>query len=319
LEDLKRKIKLRFLKYQKVRDTVRWAKTTSFEAFKGVPVYDILVFVINEAKKDDIIVRANAIAYSFFLALFPSLIFLITILPYVTFVDLTELLFDFMQQFIPQTAENFLFQTMEDLLTIPREGLLSLGALLAIFFSSNGMLALMDGFEKSYESAFRFRSFWKKRIIALQLTVIFGLGLFISALMIVVSNLFLNYFFNLLEINNYVRFAIYGTKWIIIMLMLYSMIAMIYKYGPATKTKFKFLSPGATVATLGTILASLGFSFFVNSFGTYNKIYGSIGAVIVTMVWIQLISFIILVGFELNTAIAINKNLKSETDVKENT
>jgi len=302
----------KILSFPLVRRFIRFAKTTSFAGFNGIPLFDVLVFIQKEIQRDDIVTRANSVAYSFFLALFPALIFLITILPYVPIDNITENIKMYLDTILPSDAEGFIFNTLEDLTTIPRGGVLSLGVLLALLFSSNGMMELMNGFDKSYEFTFKKRGFIKKRGLALALTALLGLLLITSAVLIVLGNLILGYVFNFFELGSFTRIGFEIIKWIVVIVLIYSVIAFIYRFGPAMKQRFSFFSPGTTLASGFTILSSVAFSFFVNNFGTYNKIYGSIGAIIVLMVWLQIIALILLIGFELNASIAVQRDLKKE-------
>jgi len=317
LNDLK-KIKAirKFLSYPMVRRSIRFAKTTSFAGFSGVPLYDIIVFVVQEVQRDDILTRANSVAYSFFLALFPALIFMITILPFVPVEGIVDNIKIYLDTIMPSDAEGFLFDTLDDLTTIPRGGTLSLGAILALFFSSNGVLELMNGFDKTYSITFKKRGFVKKRLLALSLTVLLGFLLIVSAVLIVLGNLILSYVFDIFEMDRVSRIAFASVKWFAVIILIYSVISAIYRFGPALRRRSSFFSPGTTIAAIFTILISVAFSFFVNNFGTYNKIYGSIGAIIVLMIWLQIIALILLIGFELNAAIAVQRDLKQQREEK---
>ncbi len=295
-----------------VKRILEWAKTSTLPGFGGTPVYEILYFLINESKRDDIKSRSNSAAYSFFMALFPTLLVAIAILPLIPFNDPVQAIQDNLNTIIPASAESFIFGTLKDLLEIQRNSLLSVGIILSIFFSSNGMMSLMRGFDKSYPRLFRKRKWWKTRLIAIMLTALMGILLVISGVLVILGNLILNYVFELLSVDTYSRYAIELLKWLVVGSLIYSIIATIYYVGPAYVTRARYFSPGATMATIASLLTSVGFSFFVNSFGTYNKVYGSISAVIVLMVWLQLNAFILLAGFELNTSIAFNRNLKEE-------
>lgn len=289
-----------------------WSKSSSFPGFEGIPIYDVFVFLINESKQDDIRARSNSAAFSFFLALFPTLLVAIAILPLIPFDNPVEAIQENLNTIIPSSAEVFIFGTLKDLLEIQRNSLLSVGIVLAIFFSSNGMMSLMRGFDKSYAKLFKKRKWWKARLVAIMLTALMGVLLVISGVLVILGNLILNYVFDLLSVDTYSRYAIEMLKWLIVISLVYSIIATVYYVGPAYVKRSRFFSPGATMATVASLLTSVGFSFFVNSFGTYNKIYGSIGAVIVLMLWLQINSFILLTGFELNTSIAVNRDLKDE-------
>ena len=299
--------------YLRSKPLIRWgiikAKTTSFFGLGGVPVYNVILFIIQESINDDLITRARSVAFSFFLSIFPSILILISIGALLPF-DLVPWLQSVLQGVLPETAEDFLFDVIGDLEKLPHSGLLSIGFLLAIYFSSSGINTLMTGFQKSYPGTFKERSWIRQQFVAILLTGVLFILLIGTTLLLLTGNFFIAWLVDRVELGIAPTLLIQFLKWIIIISLFYSIIAMIYKIGPALRKKFKFFSPGATVATVITILITLGFSLYVNNFGTYNKLYGSIGAIIVLMVWLQLICTIILLGFELNASIAVNKDLR---------
>jgi membrane protein len=297
-----------------VRKTIYFAKRTSFAGFSGIPLYNVVLFILKELKRDDLFTRANSVAYSFFLALFPALIVVITFLPYVPIDDLVNNIKAYLDGFLPADAEDFIFGTLDDLTTIPRGGTLSIGAVLALFFSSNGMLELMNGFDKSYHITFKQRGFIRKRILALSLTLLLGFMIVIAGVLIVLGNTIIGYIVDWLEWSEAEKVGILVIKWTAVVVLIYTIISFIYKYGPALRKRSSFFSPGTTLASILTIVVSVGFSFFVNNFNTYNKIYGSISAIIVLMVWFQLLSTILLIGFELNASIAVQRDLRKERE-----
>lgn len=299
--------------YLRSKPLIRWgiikAKTTSFFGLGGVPVYNVILFIIQESINDDLITRARSVAFSFFLSIFPSILILISIGALLPF-DLVPWLQSVLQGVLPETAEDFLFDVIGDLEKLPHSGLLSIGFLLAIYFSSSGINTLMTGFQKSYPGTFKERSWIRQQFVAILLTGVLFILLIGTTILLLTGNFFIAWLVDRVELGIAPTLLIQFLKWIIIISLFYSIIAMIYKIGPALRKKFKFFSPGATVATVITILITLGFSLYVNNFGTYNKLYGSIGAIIVLMVWLQLICTIILLGFELNASIAVNKDLR---------
>jgi membrane protein len=304
--------------YFRSKPRIRWllikAKTTSFFGLGGVPIYNVIRFIVQESINDDIITRARSVAFSFFLSIFPSILILISVSALLPF-DLVPWLQSVLQGVLPETAENFLFDVIGDLEQLPHSGLLSIGFLLAIYFSSSGVNTLMTGFSKSYPSTFKQRSWIRQQFVAIFLTGVLFMLLIVTTILLLTGNFLIAWLVDRVEMGIAPTILIQLLKWIIIISLFYSIIAMIYKIGPALRKKFKFFSPGATVATVITILITLGFSVYVNNFGTYNKLYGSIGAVIVLMVWLQLICTIILLGFELNASIAVNKDLREKRQV----
>lgn len=310
-----------------VTTTIEWTKVRSLPGFSNVPIYDVVVFVYNETKRYDLFTRANSMAYSFFLSLFPSLISLFTLLPYVrryllSFLpdrgaNFDDILQSQIQEVIPGNVGKAIFQFIDDLTTNPRVGLLSFGFILAIIFASNGMISMMRGFEKSYMKVFHKRSGLKKRMIAVLLTFQLGILLIASVVLIILGNLLIGLLAEYVSLDVFSKWALYSVRWIVIVALFYTVISIIYRYGVALNRRSRFLSPGATLATVLSISSSIIFSFYVDNFGRYNELYGGFGTIIVTMIWIQLNSLILLIGFELNASIAINRNLRQEVKVNE--
>jgi membrane protein len=282
-------------------------RSHSFPGFAKIPIWDVLTFLEGELRREDIFTRANSMAYSFFLSLFPSIIFMFTLLPYIPIDHFDEIINRTIRDIMPVNAHAFLFDTIESITSIPRGGLLSIGFVLAFFFASNGMLTLMRGFEKSHEVSFKERNFIKKRLIAIGLTSYVGLAFLLSGTLIVAGNYILSFIFGA---ENEKTFLITMVKWLAVLFLFYSVISVIYRFGPPLRRKFRLASPGANLATIFSILTSVGFSYFVDNFGTQSRVYGSLGALIVMLVWMQMNCFILLAGFELNASIAVNRDLR---------
>ena len=283
--------------------------------FEGVPLYDVVRFFYRQVKTVGLTERASAIAYNFIMAIPPSFLFLFTLIPNLPFIKKKEILKQLsliIKDIIPAEGYNGAIITFIDktFFKTPVFGLLSFGLLLALFFASNAMMGLMRSFNKNYYG-FERRVGLQKRWIAIRLTVlIFGLVLGCLVLLItqgaVLKGLGLKSGFWLLLIA-YLR-------WLVIVVLVFYSIAFIYKYAPSVEKKWRLVSPGTILATLMCIIASLGFSAFVNTFGRYNALYGSIGAIIVLMALIFINSLVLLIGFELNVSI---KTLKSRAEKRE--
>jgi membrane protein len=214
-----------------------------------------------------------------------------------------------LDQFLPKQAHEYLFDIIYNILAIKRQGLLSVGFLLALYFGSSGMKTLMKGFDKAYDSTFRTRSWLNFELTAVALTIVLALMLIISVVLIVLGKQVLGAAFNFLELSEYASQVIKYASYIVVGFLFYLMISIIYKYGPSMKKRTSIFNPGAYLATLVMFLISVLFSYFVDNFGKYNELYGSIGALIVLMIWLQINAVILLIGFELNTSIAVNKDL----------
>lgn len=290
---------------------LNWSRNYSPPGFSNISLYQSLRFVIIEAQKESISTRANSVAFSLFLSIFPAIIFLFTLLPLIPIVqDYTSMLSDQLEGVIPDNAHAYIFDIIHDLTSIKRDGLLSLGAILALIFSSNGMVTLMSGFDKANNDTFKPRPWWITRLIALALTGILTLLFILSFIIVVIQNkivITIQYYF---EIPDFLLFLLLSMNWLIAISLIFTGISIIYRYGPSMHRRIPFFNVGSILATLLSLGTSIVFSYFINNFGKYNEIYGSIGALIVMMVWIQLNSYIILIGFELNASLAIHKTLR---------
>jgi len=317
-----KKVQESVLRWKWLTSVTEWSKYHSLPGFFKVPVYDVTMFVYREAKQQDLFSRANAVAFSFFLSLFPSLMSLFTLLPF-----LRQYVFSFLPDkganfdetlkteihgLMPGNAGDQIILFIEDLITNPRVGLLSFGFILAIYFASNGMLAMMKTFEKSEERSFKKRKPFENRVIAILLTFQLGLLLIASVILIIIGNVIISWVAHYIHLDTFFKWSLDIMRWVVILMLVYTVISLIYRYGAPTLRKFSMFSPGATLATFLSVLSSAAFSFYVDQFSQYNKLYGSFGTIIVTMLWIQINALVLLLGFELNAAIAINRDIRAE-------
>ena len=251
-------------------------------------------------------------AFSFFLALFPAVIFMFTLVPYLPIPNFDEVIRTSIHEVMPENAHEFLFETVDQIRSIPRGGLLSVGFLLAVIFASNGIDSMMSGFEKSYEVSFKARGFFRKRSIALGLTILVGLLFLISATLIIGGSQLLALFFGDPDQGGLSEVLLQLLRWLSILFLYYSIISVLYRFGPPLKKKFGFFSPGTNLATTVSLIVSILLSYALDKFGTQSRIYGPLGALIVMLLWMQVNCFILLIGFELNASIAVNRDLRKE-------
>lgn len=296
---------------------IHWTKTHSLPGLKRIPIYNLVGFIDNELKRDAIVTRANSMAFSFFLAIFPGLIMLISLLPYFPIsMDFFGTLQASIKEIIPGAAGDMIFKTIKDIATIPRSGLLSGGFILSIWFASNGMLSMMSGLEKDYAMTFQQRTVFRKRLISIQLTFLLALVLLASMVLIILGDTILGIVLDFIKLDSLTVFAFSALRWLVVLLLFYTTFSTIYRFGSSTWRPIPFFNPGAMLAMVMSIFTSWGFSFYVDNFGSYNKLYGSIGTLIVLMVWIQLNCMILLIGFELNAGIAVLRDRRRENQVE---
>lgn len=277
--------------------------------FKGIPIAVILKYLWKEIWRDDIVTRANSMAYSFFLSIFPALLVFLALLPRLRIENMVNTFRDGYVRVLPQEMADYIDAIIIEMTETSREGLLSISLLLSLIFASNGVLSMIKGFHKSYEMTYKKQNMFQQRWRALKLTVVLGV-LFLGSLVAIILGrpLFLKAVtFAGVNEDNYIFYNF--LRWSVVFIFYYFCIAIIYRIGPAYKNKEKLFSPGALLATILSLLSSLGFAAYVENFSNYNEIYGSIGAVILILLWLQINSFIILLGYELNASIAINRDL----------
>lgn len=315
LTKLLRKVERFIAKHPLWQSVVEWTRHHSLPGLKRIPIYNLIQFVIKELQKEALMTRANSMAFSFFLAIFPSIIFLITLLPYLPYGDdFFVTLHQSIREMIPGQGGNWVFETIQDLLKNERVNLLSAGFVLAIWFASNGMMSMMDGLKKEFGQVFTKHGFFQARFIAIQLTFLLSMTLFASMVLVIWGNTILNFVFQYIKADWLTKMFVFAFRWIVILLLFYTGISLIYRYGSTLRKRIPFINAGATLATVLSIGASWGFSFYADNFAAYNTIYGSIGTVIAFMLWIQINCFVLLVGFELNAGIAVIRSQREESE-----
>ena len=301
-------------KHPRLQQLVKGLKTFTLPGFEGVPVYDVAKMFGTEIKQDRLGPRASAIAFNFLLALFPAVIFLFSLIPVIPIEGLQENLFSLVEAILPEQAFDLLRSTVEDIISKKRVDLLSSGFVLMIFFATNGVHAMMRAFAK-FNPAFHRRSFFKQYGVSIQLTILLTILLLFSVFLIIGGEFFIREIRMALGLESNVSyFLISSLRWLIIFLVFFLTLSTIYYFGPALEKKWRFISLGSTVATVLSVLASLGFSFYVNNFGQYNKFYGSLGTVTVIMIWVYINALVLLFGFELNHSILLSKYKEKDAE-----
>lgn len=281
----------------------RKAKRISVFGFDGVPIYYVISFFVKGMIRGSVTTRASAVAFSFFVALFPTIIFLFTLLPFIPFENFQQQLLELVKGLIPGNAFEMVEDTLVDIVTRKSGGLLSFGFFAALFFSHNGISSLIDAFNASYHT-FETRSFIAQHLIALLLTFLLPLLVFIGIVLLFFGQMGISLLveFEWLKVN-FTYYLIVISRWIVIVALFFFSIAFLFYLAPAKRTKFRFISTGATMATVFMLISSLGFSYFVNNFGQYNTLYGSIGSLLALMAWIYFNAIGLIVGFDLNASI----------------
>lgn len=298
----------KLLRLKPYANLIEWSKYCILPGFSPLPIYTVAKFFFQEIAKETLVNKASSLAYNFMLAIFPGIIFLFTLIPYIPKnIGFQKQLMDLMALVLPNNAFLAFENTLNEIINIQNGSLLSLGFLLSLFFATNGVHTLMKAFNKS-SLIVETRPWLRQRFIALILTIIMVLSVIICIAAMAIGEVLLNYINKELHLKgNITYYAIQLTRWALLAILYFINISILYRYGPAHAKKWKLFSAGAWLATVLAFLTIWGFSFYINHFSSYNKVYGSIGTLIVVMIWLYLNSLILLIGFELNASIDISK------------
>jgi membrane protein len=287
---------------------IAWTKVCVLPGFSPLPIYTVATFFFKEIGKETLVNKASSLAYNFMLAIFPAIIFLFTLIPYIPKrIGFQEQLMSLLALILPNNAYIAFESTINEIVNIQNGSLLSIGFLLSLFFATNGVHKLMIAFNKS-SLIVETRTWLKQRLVALILTVIIVFSVIICIAAMAISKILLTYIKEELHYTgDLTYYVIQLTSWTLLVVLYFVTVSILYRYGPAHAKKWKFFSAGSWLATFLAFFTIWGFSFYINNFDSYNKLYGSIGTLIVIMIWLYLNSLILLVGFELNASVDLSK------------
>lgn len=289
-----------------IEDISKWwqkeTKKVILPGMEGLSLYDLWVIYTGGIIKGTFSTRASSIAFSFFMAIFPFLLFILNLIPYITFIDDFQIKFlVFMNDLLPPETSDFFGTIFEDIARNPRGGLLSFSFVLSIFLMTNGVNAIFTGFEFSYHTETN-RSLVRQYLIAVGISLILALLLLLS----VIITVYLTYAVDDLNQMGLLDSAGVGASiinYIAFLLLVYTAVAILYYTGTREGRQASFFSIGALFTTILFILTTFLFSLYITNFSRYNELYGSIGALLILMFYIWLNSNILLLGFELNASL----------------
>jgi len=301
----------------------RWLhKKLSFivlPGFEGMPLYDVLSFFFHGLFKGVLTYRAAAIAFNFFLAIVPFTLFLFTLIPFVTADNLQADLLDLVQNIIPQEIHAIIEQTIVEIVSRPSSGLLSLVFLMAVYFATNGIDTVLDAFGQSYHEV-ELWPWWRQKITALFMMTAISLLITVAMIMLAFGKLTISVLFENNIISGTVTVLFLRTlQWIIIIISILTSISILYYFGQPKdreQNKYRFFSPGSILATSLFVAGGILIKMYFENFARYNLLYGSVGSIIIVLVWLYYNAIIILIGFELNASIHRSKAEKSKSSYR---
>jgi membrane protein len=293
---------------------VRFLKQIKLPGLEGLSFYDLLELYITGIVKGALTTRASAIAFSFFMALFPFLLFILIVIPVIPIDDFKIEFLNFLNSFLPPSTSDFFFKNIfENIEESQRGGLISTVFLASIFLMANGISAVFSGFESSYHEQL-IRNIIRQYLYALGVALILA---FLSIFTVIILGYFQIYVIGNLE--NYgilgkenIQFWFVLAKYVFFVIMVYLATAILYYFGTSEGKKSHFFSVGALFTTILIILSSYLFGIYIENFSKYNELYGSIGALLILMFYLWLNSNILLLGYELNASLNILKKINKD-------
>lgn len=283
-----------------IRPLMHFTKKIKLPWLEGLSFYDLLELYFIGIAKGAFSYRASAIAFSFFMALFPFALFILNLIPYIPIENFQADFLQFVEESVPPNTYDAIYKIINDILNNSYQGLLSSGFLLSIFLMANGVNAILGGFEFSRHITVT-RGFFRQYAVSLGIAVLLSLLLIITVSSIVVFEYIIQTMksrgiFDNINLVSIGRFAFVG-------LMILTATSILFKFGTKQTRRNSFFSIGSIFTTVLIVLTSFVFGIYVVRFAKYNELYGSIGTLLILMIYIWLNCLILLLGFELNGAI----------------
>ncbi|WP_291108741.1 YihY/virulence factor BrkB family protein [Flavobacterium sp. UBA6195] len=284
-----------------VKQLVSLTKAIKLKTLEGLSLYDILELYVLGIFKGAFSYRASAIAFSFFMALFPFALFILNLIPFIPLENFQADFLEFVEEGVPPNTYEAIEAILKDIMETSHQGLLSSGFILSILLMTNGINAILGGFEMSAHITIT-RGFFRQYFISLAISLVLSMILLITVAAIVVAEVMIqkiNLFGEVTDIA-LIEWSRYG----FILLMILITTSILYKFGAKETSSISFISYGAVFTTILIILSSYIFGIYVTKFAKYNELYGSIGTLLVLMFYIWINCMVLLLGFELNATIS---------------
>ena len=268
--------------------------------FKGFSLYDLIKMYVIGVVEGTLTSRAGSIAFSFFMALFPFLLFVLNLIPFIPIDNFDVILLEFIELLLPLEIQSFFTDIFQDIKSKPRGGLLSSVFLLSVFLTANGVSSIFTNFEDSYHVD-KSRSIFKQYLYAMGVAVLLAFTLLMTVAIFIFVEIYVlrNLPALIQDTINWIRTA----QFFFFVLMAYVSVALLYYFGTIEGRVARFFSPGALMTTLLFIATTYVFGIYIDNFANYNQLYGSIGALLIFLLYIWLNANILLLGFELNATL----------------
>ena len=284
-----------------VKQLVSLTKAVKLKSLEGLSLYDILELYVLGIFKGAFSYRASAIAFSFFMALFPFALFILNLIPFIPLENFQADFLEFVEEGVPPNTYEAIEAILRDIMETSHQGLLSSGFILSILLMTNGINAILGGFEMSAHITIT-RGFFRQYFISLAISLVLSMILLITVAAIVIAEVMIQK----INIRGYVAdvSVIEWSRYGFILLMILITTSILYKFGAKETSSIAFISYGAVFTTILIVLSSYIFGIYVTKFAKYNELYGSIGTLLVLMFYIWINCMVLLLGFELNATIS---------------
>ncbi len=284
-----------------VKQLVAFTKAIKIKTLEGLSLYDILEMYVLGIFKGAFSYRASAVAFSFFMALFPFALFILNLIPFIPLENFQTDFLKFVEDGVPPNTYDAIETILKDIMGTSHQGLLSSGFVLSILLMTNGINAILGGFEMSAHITIT-RGFFRQYFISLAISLVLSFILIVTVSAIVITEVIIQK----INIHGYVADValLEWSRYIFIILMILVTTSILYKFGTKETYKISFISYGAVFTTILIILSSYVFGIYVEKFARYNELYGSIGTLLVLMFYIWISCMVLLLGFELNATIS---------------
>ena len=288
-----------------LKNLINFLKEVIIPGYSGFSFYDLLEMYFSGIIKGTLSSRAGSIAFSFFMALFPFLLFILNLIAFVPIENFDSILFNFLELLLPQESQGFFTQIFEDIRLKQRTGLLSSVFVLSLILTANGVSSVFSSFEGSYHVELS-RSFFRQYLFSMMVGVLLAILLLVGVAALI--------FFEIYILKNLGYLIPSEVNWIRIgqtffyIILIYISVAILYYFGTIEGKKTHFFSPGAMMTCLLILMTTYLFGIYIENFSNYNQLYGSIGALLIFLFYIWINSSVLLLGFELNATLNRLKN-----------
>ena len=292
-----------------VKSLVKFLEVIKIPGYRGFSFYDLAEIYVSGIVKGALSSRAGSVSFSFFMALFPFLLFILNLIPFIPIENFDSILFDFIELLLPQESQIFFTDIFNDIRQKQRAGFLSTVFILSVLLTANGVSSIFSSFEGSYHVELS-RSFIRQYLYSMMVGIFLAVLLLLGVMALV--------FFEIFILSNLDELIPSEINWIRVgqlffyIILIYISVAILYYFGTIEGKKTRFFSPGALMTCLLILLTTYLFGVYIENFSQYNQLYGSIGALLIFLFYIWLNSSVLLLGFELNATLNRLKNTDQE-------